>query len=139
MIITIYPFYPRCILIFNILLIHNLKYMRQFYQIFEKGHALRGQLSWTHYRLLLKVDNENAREFYIEQAIVWKVLSVAVYWFLIRPFNVLQIVAGMKKNLFRFQDKYFETKGYRIHAAQMLKTLSSKVKKAKVPASAYDT
>ncbi|MCK4854581.1 MAG: hypothetical protein KAT31_09970 [Bacteroidales bacterium] len=71
--------------------------MRQFYQIFEKGHALRGQLSWTHYRLLLKVDNENAREFYIEQAIVWKVLSVAVYWFLIRPFNVLQIVAGMKR------------------------------------------
>ena len=49
--------------------ISNLKYMRQFYQIFEKGHALRGQLSWTHYRLLLKVDNENAREFYIEQAI----------------------------------------------------------------------
>ena len=33
-------------------------------------------------------------------------------------------------------DKYFETKGYRIHAAQMLKTLSSKVKKARVPASA---
>ena len=47
----------------------NLHYMRQFYQKFEKVHALRGELSWTHYRLLLKVDNENAREFYIEQAI----------------------------------------------------------------------
>lgn len=26
----------------------NLKYMRQFYQKFEKGHALRDQLTWTH-------------------------------------------------------------------------------------------
>jgi predicted nuclease of restriction endonuclease-like (RecB) superfamily len=47
----------------------NLNYMKQFYQTFEKGHALRGELSWTHYRLLLKADNENTREFYIEQAI----------------------------------------------------------------------
>ena len=47
----------------------NLKYMRQFYQTFEKGHALRGELSWTHYRLLLKVENKSAREFYIEEAI----------------------------------------------------------------------
>ena len=27
----------------------NLKYMRQFYQAFEKGHALSDELSWTHY------------------------------------------------------------------------------------------
>lgn len=53
--------------------------------------------------------------------------------------NVLRIAFGIIKNLIRFHDKYFETKGYRIHAAQMLKTLSSKVKKANVPASAYDT
>lgn len=47
----------------------NLKYMRQFYQTFEKGHALRDQLSWTHYRLLIKVEEENARDFYINEAI----------------------------------------------------------------------
>ncbi len=47
----------------------NLKYMRQFYQTFEKSHALRGELSWTHYRLLLKVENKSAREFYIEETI----------------------------------------------------------------------
>jgi predicted nuclease of restriction endonuclease-like (RecB) superfamily len=47
----------------------NLKYMRQFYQTFEKSHALRGELSWTHYRLLLKVEKENARDFYITEAI----------------------------------------------------------------------
>ena len=41
----------------------NLRYMRLFYKTFEKRHALRDELSWTHYRLLLKVDTENAREF----------------------------------------------------------------------------
>jgi len=47
----------------------NLRYMRLFYQTFEKRHALRDELSWTHYRLLLKVDTENAREFYIQESI----------------------------------------------------------------------
>jgi len=31
-----------------------LKYTRQFY-LFQKGHALRDQLSWSHYRLLLNI------------------------------------------------------------------------------------
>ncbi|HRP90823.1 MAG TPA: PDDEXK nuclease domain-containing protein [Edaphocola sp.] len=47
----------------------NLKYMRQFYQVFEKSHALRDQLSWTHYRLLLKVESHRARQFYMQEAI----------------------------------------------------------------------
>jgi len=47
----------------------NLKYMRQFYNVFEKSHALSDQLSWTHYRLLLKVEKESARKFYIEEAV----------------------------------------------------------------------
>ena len=47
----------------------NLRYMRQFYQVFEKHHALRDELSWTHYRILLKVEKENAREFYMKEAI----------------------------------------------------------------------
>lgn len=46
--------------------ITNLKYMRQLYLIFPIGHALRDQLSWTHYRSLLKVANKEARNFYIE-------------------------------------------------------------------------
>jgi hypothetical protein len=32
----------------------NLKCMRQFYLLFPKGHALRDELSWTHYRILQK-------------------------------------------------------------------------------------
>ncbi len=43
--------------------------MRQFYQKFEKIHALRGELTWTHYRLILKVEEANAREFYVGEAI----------------------------------------------------------------------
>ena len=47
----------------------NLKYMRQFYLAFPKGHALRDELSWTHYRLLMRVENETARQFYLEEAV----------------------------------------------------------------------
>ena len=47
----------------------NLKYMRQFYLTFPNGHALRDELSWTHYRLLMKVENDNAREFYMHEAV----------------------------------------------------------------------
>jgi hypothetical protein len=37
----------------------NLKYMRQFYQVFEKSHALRDQLSWTHYLITKPVRSKN--------------------------------------------------------------------------------
>lgn len=47
----------------------NLKYMRQFYLTFPKSHALSDQLSWTHYRLLMRVETENARNFYLEESI----------------------------------------------------------------------
>lgn len=47
----------------------NLRYMRQFYQRFPKHHALRDELSWTHYRLLLSQENETARDFYMVETI----------------------------------------------------------------------
>jgi predicted nuclease of restriction endonuclease-like (RecB) superfamily len=49
--------------------VSNLKFMRLFYKAFQKGDALRHQLSWTHYRLLSRVGKENARNFYLEEAI----------------------------------------------------------------------
>jgi hypothetical protein len=33
----------------------NLKYMRQFYLAFPNRHALRDQLSWTHYRMTYSI------------------------------------------------------------------------------------
>ncbi|MCD8005786.1 MAG: PDDEXK nuclease domain-containing protein [Oscillospiraceae bacterium] len=47
----------------------NLKNMRQFYLTFSNSYALSSELSWTHYRLLMRVENEDAREFYTKEAI----------------------------------------------------------------------
>ncbi len=47
----------------------NLWYMRTFYSIFPKVNALRSELSWTHYRLLLRVEKEKARDFYLIETI----------------------------------------------------------------------
>ena len=47
----------------------NLKYRRQFYLKFQKSHALRDQLSWTHYRLLLRIENDNSRDFYLSECV----------------------------------------------------------------------
>jgi predicted nuclease of restriction endonuclease-like (RecB) superfamily len=46
----------------------NLRYMRLFYQAFPNCDALRHELSWTHYRLLLRVDSATAREWYMNEA-----------------------------------------------------------------------
>lgn len=47
----------------------NLRYMRQFYLVFQKHHALRDELSWTHYRLLMKIENAEIRKFYLDECI----------------------------------------------------------------------
>lgn len=47
----------------------NLWRMRQFYFTFPILAALRRELSWTHYRLLMKVENLPVRDFYLNEAI----------------------------------------------------------------------
>ena len=37
--------------------------MRQFYRAFPIRHTLCDELSWSHYRLLMRIENEKAREF----------------------------------------------------------------------------
>jgi predicted nuclease of restriction endonuclease-like (RecB) superfamily len=46
----------------------NLRYMRLFYQAFPIRDALRHELSWTHYRTLLRVEDEQARRWYMEES-----------------------------------------------------------------------
>ena len=46
----------------------NLRYMRLFYNAFPIRDALRHELSWTHYRLLLRVDSAQARQWYMTEA-----------------------------------------------------------------------
>jgi predicted nuclease of restriction endonuclease-like (RecB) superfamily len=47
----------------------SLKYMLQFYAVFPDRHALPGKLSWTHYRLLLKIEEPFQREFYLNECV----------------------------------------------------------------------
>jgi hypothetical protein len=42
----------------------QLERYRQFYMIFPIASALRTQFSWTHYKLLLSLDNQSQRLFY---------------------------------------------------------------------------
>jgi len=47
----------------------NLWNMRSFFLTFPKIDAVRQELAWTHYRLLLRVDKAEIREFYMNEAI----------------------------------------------------------------------
>jgi predicted nuclease of restriction endonuclease-like (RecB) superfamily len=47
----------------------NLRHMRNFYVANLKQDALRPELSWTHYRLLLRVNNEQARTYYTNSCV----------------------------------------------------------------------
>lgn len=59
--------------------ITNLKFMKAFYLKFPKGYAarsllgksqaLRDQLTWTHYRSLLRIQDDQALSFYIQECI----------------------------------------------------------------------
>lgn len=49
--------------------VRNLRNMRSFYLEFPKWNAVRSELTWTHYRSLLRVENEAARNWYMEECI----------------------------------------------------------------------
>ena len=49
----------------------NLKNFRQFYLTFpdfQKGYTLRSELGWSHYRLIMRVDDDDARSYYVNEA-----------------------------------------------------------------------
>lgn len=46
----------------------ELRRIRQFYLTFPIRDTLRPELSWSHYRLLIRVGNEKARQFYLQEA-----------------------------------------------------------------------
>lgn len=47
--------------------VQNLRNMRQFYMKFQKRYTLCSELSWSHYRLLMRVEDEKARQFYTNE------------------------------------------------------------------------
>ncbi len=47
--------------------VRQLYWCVQFYKVFPIVSALQTQFSWTHYKLLLPIDNQDKREFYIAE------------------------------------------------------------------------
>ena len=47
----------------------NLQAMRQFYQAFPIPHTLCAELSWSHYRLIIRIDDPVRRDFYVRSAV----------------------------------------------------------------------
>lgn len=47
----------------------SLKKMKKFYQVFNGGSTLWNQLSWSHNRLIMNIDDDNRRNFYLEECI----------------------------------------------------------------------
>ena len=56
----------------------NLRNMRQFYQTYPIRDAVRSELSWTHYRYLMRIENPQARDWYARETIsqVWSVRAL---------------------------------------------------------------
>lgn len=94
----------------------NLKYMRQFYLAFPNGHALRDELSWTHYRALLRVDDENARLWYLNEAADegWSTrtldrnIGTQYYYRLLQSPKKEAVIAEMKEKTRHYPSSQFE-------------------------------
>lgn len=69
-----------------------LELFRQFYRTFPIANSLSSQLPWTHYKLLLRIDNQLKREFYIAETIKnhWSVRQLE------RQINSSAVFDGMR-------------------------------------------
>jgi len=80
--------------------ISNLKNMRQFYLVFPNSDALRRQLSWTHYRLIMRVDKKEARDFYVVEAMnnKWRYFPLSRFFRSLREENKVDNVIYLYYN-----------------------------------------
>lgn len=56
----------------------NIRNMRQFYNCFPIWQTVSAKLSWSHYLLILKIENEKVRYYYIQETIAsnWSVRAL---------------------------------------------------------------
>ena len=47
----------------------NLRNMRQFFTSFPIWNAVRSELSWTHYRILSRIENEDKKNYFLNESI----------------------------------------------------------------------
>ena len=78
--------------------VQGLRNMRQFYCTFPIRSTLWSELSWSHYRLLMRVPDEQARTFYAEECVksAWSVRQLE------RQINTMyyqRILASQDKSL----------------------------------------
>lgn len=88
--------------------LRNLQYMRQFYLYFKDLEIVNARvrnLSWTHFRTLLRVDNEDARYWYMREAAkeMWSTRTLdrnigsQYYYRLLRSPRKEEVMAEMKQ------------------------------------------
>ncbi len=71
--------------------VRNLRNMRAFYLAFPKRNAVRTELSWTHYRRLIRIENLKARDWYMQEAIDQNCNSVYETYGLVHHFNEIDV------------------------------------------------
>lgn len=95
----------------------NIRSMRQFYRLFPIWHSVSTKLSWTHYRTLIRIDNEKARQWYLHEAIEqnWSVraldrqISKFYYERLLSSTNLQPVIQEANKKIEQLQ---LEVKDY---------------------------
>ena len=106
----------------------ELRRIRQFYLVFPKWDALRPELTWTHYRLLIRVQNEPARLWYMNEAAeqTWssrqldRQISVLYYERLLNSTDTLSVREEAENNLAQLAPQEF------IHDPYVLEFLNLK-------------
>ncbi|MDP0590373.1 MAG: PDDEXK nuclease domain-containing protein, partial [Candidatus Endonucleobacter bathymodioli] len=58
--------------------VRNIRNMRQFYLVFPIWHSVNAKLSWTHYKRLIRIENDEARDWYIKESVAnnWSVRAL---------------------------------------------------------------
>ncbi len=81
----------------------NLRYIRKFYMMYPIWDSVRPELTWSHYRTLMKVEEQHIRTFYIDEAIKgnWSVrelerqISTCAYSRVITNNNKIEILENL--------------------------------------------
>lgn len=106
----------------------NLRYMCLFYKAFPIYDTLRHELSWSHYRKLISVEDEKARQWYMNEAAsqVWSTrqldrqISTLYYERLALSTNKQSVVEEAKQKLTNYTPEDF------IHTPMVLEFLNLK-------------
>lgn len=89
----------------------NLRAMRQFYVNFPIRHTLCAELSWSHYRLLIRIDDNARREFYCRECVEsgWSVRQLERQ---INSFFYERLLATQKDGKESVRNEVFELEPY---------------------------